>query len=74
MDCVRFCRKSAKPQTAYKRVYFLRTVLPFESCVRFQCHQGKRVRFYNAVDLVNLLEKEKQLGKSGGALLFHLIS
>ncbi len=28
-------------------------------------HQGKRVRFYNAVDLVNLLEKEKQLGKSG---------
>ncbi|WP_416362355.1 ATP-binding protein [Nitrosomonas sp.] len=28
-------------------------------------HQEKRVRFYNAVDLVNLLEKEKQLGKSG---------
>ncbi len=28
-------------------------------------HQGKRVRFYNAVDLVNQLEKEKQLGKSG---------
>jgi len=28
-------------------------------------HQGKRVRFYNAVDLVNLLEKEKQLGKAG---------
>ncbi|MDD3576327.1 MAG: ATP-binding protein, partial [Halothiobacillus sp.] len=23
-------------------------------------HQGKRVRFYNAVDLVNLLDKEKQ--------------
>ena len=28
-------------------------------------HQGKRVRFYNAVDLVNQLEKEKQLGKAG---------
>lgn len=28
-------------------------------------HQGKRARFYNAVDLVNQLEKEKQLGKSG---------
>jgi DNA replication protein DnaC len=28
-------------------------------------HLGKRVRFYNAVDLVNLLEKEKQLGKTG---------
>ena len=28
-------------------------------------HQGKRVRFYNAVELVNQLEKEKQLGKSG---------
>jgi DNA replication protein DnaC len=28
-------------------------------------HQGKRVRFYNAVDLVNLLEREKQLGKAG---------
>ncbi|ACX96062.1 IS21-like element helper ATPase IstB [Halothiobacillus neapolitanus] len=27
--------------------------------------QGKRVRFYNAVDLVNLLEKEKQQGKAG---------
>lgn len=27
--------------------------------------QGKRVRFYNAVDLVNQLEKEKQGGKSG---------
>ena len=27
--------------------------------------QGKRVRFYNAVDLVNLLEKEKQAGKAG---------
>ncbi len=63
-------------------------------------HQGKRLRFYNAVDLVNQLEKEKQQGKagnlakqltvmdavimdelgylpfpkSGGALLFHLIS
>ena len=28
-------------------------------------HQGKRVRFYNVVDLVNLLEREKQLGKAG---------
>jgi DNA replication protein DnaC len=28
-------------------------------------HLGKRVRFYNAVDLVNQLEKEKQLGKVG---------
>jgi DNA replication protein DnaC len=28
-------------------------------------HQGKRVRFYNAVDLVNQLEKEKQQGKAG---------
>lgn len=28
-------------------------------------HQGKRVRFYNAVDLVNLLEQEKQAGKAG---------
>ena len=28
-------------------------------------HQGKRVRFFNAVDLVNQLEREKQLGKSG---------
>lgn len=28
-------------------------------------HQGKRLRFYNAVDLVNLLDKEKQLGKAG---------
>ena len=28
-------------------------------------HQGKRIRFFNAVDLVCLLEKEKQLGKSG---------
>ena len=28
-------------------------------------HQGKRIRFYNAVDLVNQLEKEKQLGKTG---------
>jgi len=28
-------------------------------------HQGKRVRFYNAVDLVNQLDKEKQQGKSG---------
>jgi DNA replication protein DnaC len=28
-------------------------------------HQGKRVRFYNAVDLVNLLKREKQQGKAG---------
>jgi hypothetical protein len=28
-------------------------------------HQGKRVRFFNAVDLVNRLEQEKQLDKSG---------
>ena len=28
-------------------------------------HRGKRVRFYNAVDLVNQLEKEKQQGKAG---------
>ena len=28
-------------------------------------HQGKRVRFFNAVDLVNQLEREKQQGKSG---------
>jgi DNA replication protein DnaC len=28
-------------------------------------HQGKRVRFYNAVDLVNQLDKEKQQGKTG---------
>jgi DNA replication protein DnaC len=28
-------------------------------------HQGKRVRFFNAVDLVYLLDKEKLLGKSG---------
>ena len=27
--------------------------------------QGKRVRLYNAVDLVNLLDKEKQHGKTG---------
>jgi DNA replication protein DnaC len=27
--------------------------------------QGKRVRFYNAVDLVNQLDKEKQQGKTG---------
>jgi len=63
-------------------------------------HQGKRVRFFNVVDLVNLLIKEQSAGnpgqmarrlsqvdavildelgympfpKSGGALLFHLIS
>jgi DNA replication protein DnaC len=28
-------------------------------------HQGKRVRFYNAVDLVNQLEREKLQGKAG---------
>jgi DNA replication protein DnaC len=28
-------------------------------------HHGKRVRFYNAVDLVNRLEQEKALGKAG---------
>lgn len=28
-------------------------------------HRGKRVRFYNAVDLVNQLEQEKHLGKAG---------
>lgn len=27
--------------------------------------QGKRVRFYNAIDLVNLLEREKRDGKAG---------
>ena len=65
-----------------------------------QIHQGKRVRFFNVVDLANLLIKEQAAGhpgqmarrlsqvdvvildelgympfpKSGGALLFHLIS
>lgn len=28
-------------------------------------HRGKRVRFYNAVDLVNHLEQEKRQGKAG---------
>lgn len=28
-------------------------------------HQGKRVRFFNVVDLVNLLEREKQQDKTG---------
>ena len=28
-------------------------------------HAGKRVRFYNAVDLVNKLEKEKTQGRAG---------
>ena len=28
-------------------------------------HRGKRIRFYNAVDLVNLLEREKAQGKAG---------
>lgn len=28
-------------------------------------HQSKRVRFFNALDLVNLLEREKSLGKVG---------
>jgi DNA replication protein DnaC len=37
-------------------------------------HQGKRVRFYNAVDLVNQLDKEKQQGKAGNLAkqLIHL--
>lgn len=65
-----------------------------------QVHLGKRVRFFNVVDLVNLLVKEQSAGnpgqmarrlvqmdvvildelgympfpKSGGALLFHLVS
>lgn len=29
-------------------------------------HAGKRVRFFNAVDLVNQLEREKAQGRSGG--------
>ena len=42
-------------------------------------HQGKRVRFYNAVDLVNRLEREKVQNRVGAIarhlmLLFHLIS
>ena len=28
-------------------------------------HHDKRIRFFNAVDLVNLLEQEKQLNKTG---------
>ena len=28
-------------------------------------HQGKRIRFYNAVDLVNQLEREKAQGRAG---------
>ena len=28
-------------------------------------YKSKRVRFYNAVDLVNELEREKQAGKTG---------
>ena len=28
-------------------------------------HQGSRVRFHNAVDLVNQLERENQLGRAG---------
>lgn len=31
-------------------------------------HQGKRVRFFNAVDLVNQLEREKSQGKVGNSL------
>ena len=31
----------------------------------FAIHLNKRVRFYNAVELVNLLEKEKQSGRAG---------
>jgi len=30
-------------------------------------HQGKRIRFYNAVDLVHQLEREKQQGKAGNS-------
>nr|MDQ3039373.1 ATP-binding protein [Pseudomonadota bacterium] len=30
-----------------------------------EIHAGKRVRFYNAVDLVNKLEKEKTQGRAG---------
>jgi DNA replication protein DnaC len=30
-------------------------------------HQGQRVRFYNAVDLVNRLEQEKRVGKAGAS-------
>lgn len=29
-------------------------------------HHGKRIRFFNVVDLVNLLQREKQQDKSGG--------
>jgi DNA replication protein DnaC len=32
---------------------------------RHPIHHGKRVRFYNAVDLVNQLEREKLQGKAG---------
>lgn len=35
------------------------------SAWRCAIHQSKRVRFFNAVDLVNLLEREKALGKVG---------
>ena len=37
-------------------------------------HQGKRLRFYNAVDLVNQLEREKQQGKAGNLVkqLLHI--
>lgn len=34
-------------------------------------HQGKRVRFFNAVDLVNRLEQEKRAGKAGGLARQH---
>lgn len=36
-------------------------------------HQGKRVRFFNAVDLVNLLEQEKQQDKCGTLVARRLI-
>jgi hypothetical protein len=35
-------------------------------------HRGKRVRFYNLVDLTNQLEKEEQLGKAGSLTKQHI--
>ena len=35
------------------------------AAVKDAIHRGKRVRFYNAVDLVNPLEREKQQGRAG---------
>jgi DNA replication protein DnaC len=38
----------------------------FATAIRVEAiHHGKRVRFFNAVDLVNALEREKSLGKIG---------